>query len=427
MTRRTEFFIDIEQQNGTKVGSGPITSAIYWRQEFAMDQAGQFECAIPLSDPQALNIQSEMVLRCWAIVADQGVVQIGSGVVDNIAHESVEGGAVVRIRGLDEMRFLADRSVLFLALGGAGSPPYVSHATCVSSIASYAPPGWTFNPDPSVPFDQIIYRFRGESVLNACVQIAEFCKTHFFLSAPKTITFKSVFTPSGVTCINAPPIGHTQAPNVARISKYSFIRETKDIVSRIYGYGAWYDGVFSDYFIPLGEVNLGLGGSDPDFWPSPRYAGYPDDRVNNWIEKTSSVTAWGQREKQIQYPNIKVTFFTGGYSNSIWRSLCRLIYNRVVAELDWYGIEAQFYQLQLQNCNQVLRPLDTVRVIINEMERGQSVFKIDENLLILQSQVEVTRRGVRTTNLEVTNAERYRRRDPYATVGFQNLSFNDAT
>lgn len=422
---RIEFFIDVELANGTKVGSGPITSALYWRHEFAMDQAGQFECAIPLADPQALNIEPERVLRCWVVIPGQGPVEIGSGVVDNMAHEPTNRGTVVRIKGLDEMRYLIDRSVQFLALGGSGSPPYVSHATCVSGIASYAPAGWTFNADGAVPFDQIVFRFRGESVLQACVQLAQFCKTHFYLSAPKTVTFKSTFSPSGVTCINMPPFGHEQAANVARISNYSFIRETKDIMTRVYPYGGWYNGVFSDYFIPINEVNFGLGGSDPDFWPSPRYTGYTDNRTDNWIERDASVAVWGRREKQIQYPNIKVTFFTGGYSNAVWRSLCRLIYNRAVAELDWFGIEAQFYQLQLQNCNQILRPLDTVRVIINEVEDGRTVFKIDENLLILQSQVEVTPRGVRTTNLEVSNAERYRRRDPYATINFANLMFND--
>jgi len=422
---RTEFYVDIEDTSGNKLGSGPITTALYWRHEFAMDRAGSFECAIPLADRQALHIETELVLRCFAILPGQGPTEIGVGVVDNIVYEPTPQGMIIRVKGLDEMRYLLDRSVLFLALGGAGSPPTVSHATCISAIQSYAPPGWTFNPDPNVPFNEIIYRFRGESVLNALVQMAQFSKTHFYLSGPQEVTFKSVFTDSGVTCINMPAQGHIQAENVAHISRYSYVRETKDIMTRAYAYGGWYNGVFSDYFIPIGEVNFGLSMGDPDFWPSPKYAGYTDNRTDNWIERDASVAAYGRRERQIQFPQVKVTFFTGGYSNAVWRSLCRLIYNRTVAELDWYGVQAEFYQLQLQNCNQILKPLEYVRVLLNVVEDNRVVFRVDQNLLILQSQIEVTERGVRTTNLEVTNAERYRRTDPYATISFQNWSFND--
>lgn len=422
---RCEFYIDVEDSSGAKLGSGPITSALYWRQEFAMDQAGAFETVIPLADRQATNIASERVLRCFAIIPGAGPTEIGSGVIDNIAYEPSPQGMMVRVKGLDEMRYLLDRSVLFLALGGSGSPPTVSHATAINSIETYAPSGWNFIPDGSVPFNEIIYRYRGESVLQALVQMAAFSKTHFYLSGPKEITFKSVFTDSGVVCINEPPIGHAQAGNVAFVSKYSYIKETKDIMTRAYAYGGWYNGVFSDYFIPIGEVNYGLSSGDPDYWPSPKYAGYTDNRSDNWIERDASVSAWGRRERQIQFPQVKVTFFTGGYSNEIWRDLCRLVYNRAVADLDWFGVEAEFYQLQLQNCNIILKPLEYARVILNVVEDGRAVFQVDDNLLILSSQIEVSERGVRTTNVELSNAERYRLRDPYATIGFANWQFND--
>jgi len=391
-----------------------------------MDQAGEFECRIPLADPAAANIDSELLLRCYAIIPGTGRVEVGAGVVDNIAYEPTRDGMTIRVRGLDEMRYLRDRSVLFLALGGSGSPPTVSHSTAISSIASYAPAGWTFNADSSPPFDNMIYRFRGQSVLQALVEMASFSKTHFYLSGAKTVTFSSNFSASGVTCTSQPPQGHTQDDSIAFISKFSYIKETKDLMTRAYPYGGWYNGIFQDYFIPgVNEVNLGINSSDPEWWPSPKYAGYTDNRTSNWIEKDSAKTAWGLRERQFQFQEVKVTFFTGGYSNAIWRSLCRLIYNRSIAELDWFGIEAEFYQLQLQNCNQILKPLQTVRTMINIVEDGRVVFRVDDNLLIVASQIEVTERGIRTTNLEVTNAERYRRTDPWATIGFQNYEFND--
>lgn len=420
-----ELFVNVEDSSGNRLGSGPITSCVHWRQTKSMDRAGEFEAIIPLADPAAANLTNENVLRAYVVIPGTGTTEIGSGVIDDITYQPTDRGTVAKLTGLDEMRFLNDRSVQFLSLGGSGSPPTVSHATCVAAIMSYAPAGWTYVVDPSPPFDEIIYRYAGESVLQALVQHAQFSKTHFYLSGAKEVTFSSDFTDSGITAMSMPPSGHIQAPSVAYISKFSYHKETKDIVTRIYPYGGWYNGIFSDYFIPINEVNYGLGGGDPDYWPQPKYAGYTDDRTDNWIEKDSAVAIYGRRERQVQYPQVKVTFFTGGYSNEIWRDLCRLIYNRAVAELDWMSVAAEFYTLELQNCAQVLQPLTTIRVIIQQVENGRVVFRVDQNLLILESTIEVTPGGLRTTKLEVTNAERYRRLDPWATVLFNNRYFDD--
>lgn len=426
MSNRCEFYINIEEQNGTVIGSGPITSASYWRQTYAMDQAGEFETFIPLSDPQSGSVENEKVLRCYAIVPGEGPTDIGAGVVDNISYERNNQGAWgMHIKGLDEMRLLQDRTVLFLQLGGTGSPPTVSHATTVSSIATFAPSGWTFNADSTPPFNEIIYRFRGQSVLNACIDMAAFSKTHFYLSAAKTVTFKSDFSDSGMVATSQTPQGHAQSSEVCFISQMNYVKETKDIATRMYAYGGWYDGFFTDVFIPLGDVNYDLTPSDPDYWATPKYTGYTHNLTNDWVEKDSSKTTYGLRERTVQYPEVKVTFFTGGYSSEIWRDLCRLIYNRTIAELDWFSQEAQFFELQLQGCSEILKPLDTIRTMIHIVEGGRSVLKIDDDLLILSSQVEVNERGIRTTNIEVTDAERYRRVDPYATVNFRNIYFND--
>lgn len=426
MTNRIEFYVDVEEQDGTKIGSGPITTASYWRQTYAMDQSGEFETFIPLADEAADNIENEKILRCYAVIPGTGTVEIGSGFVDNISYNQDKRGAWgMHIKGLDETRLLLDRSVVFLQLGGSGSPPTISHSTSISSVGTYAPAGWTFTADTSPPFDKVMYRFRGQSVLNAFVELAEFSKTHFYLSAAKTLTFLSDFSSSGITATNEPPQGHSYDDDICFISNLSYEKETKDIATRMYAYGGWYDGFFTDVFIPCGEVNYNLSGGDPDYWPSPKYTGYTDDRTNDWIEKDSSKTTYGLRERAIQYEQVKVTFFTGGYSNEIWRELCRLIYNRTVAELDWFSVEGQFIDVRLQNCTTILKPLSTIRLMVNIVEGNRSVLQLDDNFLILASSIEVNSRGVRTVEVSLTDVERYRRRDPYATVGFKNRGFND--
>ncbi len=143
------------------------------------------------------------------------------------------------------------------------------------------------------------------------------------------------------------------------------------------------------------------------------------------MEHDANKITYGLRSKAIQYPNVKVTFFTGGYSDEIWRDLARLIYNRTIAELDWYSLEAQFFTLELKDCATILKPLQTIKVEIDIIEGGRNVLHINDNFLILSSTVTIDASGMRTTTLEVTDAERYRRMDPYTTVGFQNLHFND--
>lgn len=424
--QRLDYYADIENSSGTRQGSGPITTMLYWIQDNGMDQAGTVRTAIPMADPQSAFLLNENVLRCFANIPDVGKTEIGTLVIDDITLQVTPSGTVALIKGLDETRYLIDRTVGFLSLGGSGSPPTVSHATSVSAIAAYAPAGWTFTADAVVPFDAIIYRFIGESVLQAIIQLAAFCKTHWYKSAAKTITFKSVFTDSGITAIFKPSFGIASNSGTVRISEFTYHKETKDIMNRIRPYGGWYNGVFTDEFITAAnDVNYGLGGGDPDLWASPKYTGYSDDRTNNWINNDASVTAFGNRERQVQYPQVKVTFFTGGYSNEIWRDLCRLIYNRAVADLAWYGVEAEFYSLTLVNCSTILKPLQTIRVKLNVIEGGRSILKVDASLLILQATIEVTGEGIRTTKIDVTTAERYRRSDPYATVKYDNRYFDD--
>jgi hypothetical protein len=409
--KELQAWIDLEDLSGNKLGSGPITNILRFKSTKSMDRAGNYEALIPLSDPQADNLATHINLFCYALIGG-AVEEIGGGRITEIEYMPTQSGTVARVKGFDLLEELGQRTVQFLALGTSGT---VTHSTAISSIASYAPGGWTINADPSPPFNDIIYRFSGESVLQALILMNEYFRTHFRLDANRTINIGHTFTDSGMIAIDAPVIGYAPDDNVCYISQFSYTKEINDIFSRVYPYGGWYNGVFYDFFITIEDSTVGP------------YAGYTHNRSDNWIQKTDTHTTYGQIDRQVQYPQIKVTFFTGGYSAAIWEDLNNLIYNRAVADLELYSVQGEFYTLQLANCSQILNPLESIRVILNRAEGGRNVIAVDNTFFILESTVELTRSGIRTTDLQIADIDRYMRTDPFVIAGpaYKNQFFND--
>lgn len=409
--KELQAWIDLEDNSGNKLGSGPITNIIGFKCTKSMDRAGEFEAIIPLSDPQAENIANDIILTCYALMGG-AVTEIGGGRITEIEYRPTQRGTEVRVTGFDLLEELGQRSVQFLALGTSGT---VSHSTAISSIASYAPAGWTITPDSSPPQDDIIYRFSGESVLQSLILMNEYFRTHFRLGNNRTLEITHEFADSGMIAIDAPVIGYAPDPGVCYISKFSYTKEINDIFSRIYPYGGWYNGVFYDWFMPIDSSTVGP------------YSGYTHSRSQNWIQKTDTYNTYGLIERQIQYPQIKVTFFTGGYSSAIWEDLCNLVYNRAVADLELYSVQGEFYTLQLANCAQIINPLESIRVLLNRAEGGRRVITVDDTFFVLESTIELGPSGVRTTSLEIADIDRYMRTDPWVLAGpvYRNQFFND--
>ena len=409
--KELQAWIDLEDLSGNKLGSGPITNILRFKATKSMDRAGDFEAIIPLADPQASNLATHVNLFCYALVGGE-VTEIGGGRITEIEYMPTQKGTAARVTGFDLLDELSHRTVEFLALGTSGT---VSHSTAISSIASYAPAGWTINEDSSPPFDEIIYRFSGESVLQALFLMNEYFRTHFRLDDNRTINITHTFTDSGMIAIDAPVIGYAPDDAVCYISKFSYTKEINDVFSRIYPYGGWYNGILYDWFITIEDSTVGP------------YTGYTHNRSDNWIQKTDTHTTYGRIERQVQYPQIKVTFFTGGYSSAIWEDLNNLIYNRAVADLELFSVQGEFYTLQLANCSQILKPLESIRVILNRTEGGRNVIAVDDTFFILESTIELGPSGIRTTDLEIADIDRYMRTDPFVVSGptYKNRFFND--
>lgn len=104
-----EFWVDIEDAAGNRLGAGPITSAAEWRSSPRLDEAGEFSFSMPAADPQAALLANRRIARCWAVV-DGAVKQISAGIIDTIEVEPGEP-TMLRVSGPDLLAELAGRTI----------------------------------------------------------------------------------------------------------------------------------------------------------------------------------------------------------------------------------------------------------------------------------------------------------------------------
>lgn len=106
-------WIDIEDAEGNRLGSGPITTATYWRQTKRLKRAGEFAFAMPASDPKAADLTYRRRVRCWEYDhLLHRLVDCGSGVVEHIRTSiDASGASIIEVSGGDLLRELADRTV----------------------------------------------------------------------------------------------------------------------------------------------------------------------------------------------------------------------------------------------------------------------------------------------------------------------------
>lgn len=107
-----QFWIDIEDSSGTKLGSGPITSATRWRSTKRLDRAGVFEFEMPAADAKAASVAEKRIARCWGI-RNGTLTELGAGIIDKV---TVQPGkpSMIKVSGDDLLRELTYRSVGFL-------------------------------------------------------------------------------------------------------------------------------------------------------------------------------------------------------------------------------------------------------------------------------------------------------------------------
>jgi len=380
------FYIDIENSTGTRYGSGPITSAARWIYTARMDKAGEFSFSLPATDTQASIVQRKRVVRAWALVG--GVwTDVGAGIIDNIVRRPQADGTVwLEVSGSDLLRELTYRSVKDLKLTDSSS--YIPHFTALTSIATYAPSGWTFTADTAPPNDYVYGRFNGETVLTALIKTADSSMTHFYRGTGRNVTFAHTFTNSGIRAIQAGP-GDLVAETCA-ITGLTETYDSYDLITRIYPRGSG-----------NGDVQLTLRATSRSA-PS----GFTLNTADNYIENDTAEATYGIIEQFVEYREI------GPIANTAadLQAAANMLFDVALDELQRRSTDAEqaYYDLALAGCSTLLRPMQTLRVVYQDVDAAIS---IDQDLNILETTWQVDQSGVQTTAVIVSTTDRWAQTD----------------
>jgi len=283
--------------------------------------------------------------------------------------------------GMDLIRELSYRTVGNLEIGtGSGT----THSAALTAIGAFAPAGWTLTPAVSPDNDYIYARYGGESVLGALVHLAERTQTHFYRSTARTLVFTSAFTSSGVRAIQA--YGDLAAETCAIVSLNRTV-DTHDLLTRITPYGSG-----------QGQARLTLAATSR---AAP--VGYTLSAVNNYIENDSATATYGL----VNFPEVEFKEI-GPISNTDadMQAAANMLFDAALEELQRRSTLAsqETYSLTIAGCSQLLRPLQTIRLVYRDVDQG---IDINDDLYILEATWEVDASGVRTTNLVVSTDDRW--------------------
>lgn len=376
------FQIDLEDSSGTKLGSGPITSAAGWRYTARMDRAGEFRFTMAATDAQASLVTKKCVVRAWALLPNGVWTDVGAGVIDRIVRRPQNDGTVLlEVSGADLLRELQYRSVRDLRLYIGGNP--VSHAAALAAVAGYAPAGWAFTPDPAPPVAGIYGRFNGESVLAAVIKIADKTRTHFYRGTGRSLVYANTFTPSGIRAIAAGP-GDLAAETCA-ITRIQESIDSYNQITRIYPRGSG-----------NGDVQLTLKATTRT---AP--AGYTLNKSSNYLEDDAAVAQYGVLEEFVEWREIGPVENTA----SDIRAAANQLFDEALGDLARRSLssETPYYDLELAGCSTLLRPMQSIRVIYYDPVSGVD---INRDLNIIEATWQVDNDGVATTGLTVTTADR---------------------
>lgn len=376
-----EFYVDIEDSSGNKLGGGPLASVQRWRYTARFDRAGSIDFPFAANDPQAAIVQNRRIARARALL--NGVwTEVGAGVIDTVETIPGNDGRVSLVAsGMDLIRELGYRTVGNLEIGaGSGA----THSAALTAISALAPVGWTFTPAVSPDNDYIYARYGGESVLGALVYLAERTQTHFYRSENRTLVFTSEFESSGIRAIQA--YGNLAAETCAITSLRRTV-DTHDLLTRITPYGSG-----------QGNARLTLAATS-------RVApvGYTLNAADNYIENDAATVAYGL----VDFPEIEFKEITPiSNTDADLEAAADMLFDAALEELRRRSTLAEqvTYTLQVEGCSQLLRPMQTIRVVYRDVDQG---IDIDDDLYILEATWEVDESGVRTTDLVVSTDDRW--------------------
>lgn len=276
-------------------------------------------------------------------------------------------------------------------------------ATNVSRIMDAFAPGewttpgdeWSSDDDATTIFsdtaEPIYAVFAGELVLAALVKIARRSGESFRLGAGRKLHWlhstgeASSFADSAVRAVrNTGNMRQMDNPLTCLIVSLEEMRDTNDLITRIYPYGAG-----------NGKARVSLVNSTKtaEF----ATAGYTMDVAENYIESDAAAAAYGRIERVMSFKDIRATDDLTYDSATV----CDQLALAALEVLKRQSTEQKFYRLEIAGAPKLLQVGTRIRVIYREVHDGRVTMDIDDDFIILSTTSVFDAGEAQTTTLEI--------------------------
>lgn len=380
------FWVDIENASGTRVGKGPLR-AYGWSNDELLSASGAFSFDVSILDPNLGALTEKRVAVC-KYIDRAGTLQVfGAGVIDKITTAKAEDGSMsLHLEGNDLTRELMGRSVGALDLSGVGGAGVANGPTQVMALA---PAGWSITNGTTL--QNVYVGYDGESVLSALIRCGEHIGEHWRLGSGRVIEWlrtSSTFAASGVRAVQHvnDVVGIEAVDTIALIISFEELSDASDLVTRVIPRGSGTGGV---------TLTLANATSTPP-------TGYTLNKPSNYVRRDAAESTYGHIERVLDFKEI------GPLSNSTadLQAASNMLLQASVEHLRRYGTPQKFYKIGLANASKLLRPGTTMRVVYRKVDGGVVRYDINGVFNILAVKNTITAEGAHTSEVTISTIDR---------------------
>jgi hypothetical protein len=468
------FSIAIETQAGVPVGPGPIATASRWQQVRRLDRAGTVALDAPATDERTAFLSLRRYVRCrsqagaWSagIIETIGVdtegrtlTASGSDLLRELAMRTssftelrdVDGGGDPIPIGLAEaLDIIIDAcntqadpdwtldAITYVTAGdttsasttianvrnianfenriggpifGAGIPDgaIVTAVDAAAFELEIAPAATATASNVTLERSQFFYTCGGESILQTFIKIAEMTGTHFRLGTGREIVWLyNIHNASDVRAVvGVDPVAAESNQDICLITSLEYVQDASDVISHVHPWGSG-----------SGSSRLGMANSDHPGVPDPNITtrtapdGYTLDLDNNVIRRDDAQTDYGYSIRHQTFSDIGVGVATTDpdYDTALFRAR-DMLFDAGLEYLRAHSYPLESYRLGIAKLDREVLPGQTIRVIYNSWVDGYKWVSINRELLVLESTVELTATGTRTSGLVVSTLDRWPEND----------------
>lgn len=384
MVLAVNFWVDIEDASGNKVGAGPLRPESFTRTS-PLSLAGEFSFPVSSGDPNFSVVSEKLRAICRYLDKDGDIQTYGGGVIDRINKAYTYAKTNFIVSGPNLTGELNYEDVGSLEIGDSTG----GDADAPDQIMAFAPTGWTITGGGATSQD-IYVRFDEQSVLNALVSISDTLGEHFRLGTGRQIVWVGPYTgfaSSGVRAIGGIPVGNKalDVPEIAIIKSLKELSDSHELITRVKPRGAG-----------NGNAILRLL-AVTDAAPS----GFTLSASLGYIEKDSSVATYGNISRPVDFKNISPLSHSVADKNQAANQLMRA----AVELLNRWAEPQKFYEIELKKSEVILDPGTTIRVVFKQTIDGVDVFDIDDTFNIIEASDKLGSNGIYTQRVKVSTTD----------------------